>query len=165
MPGAKKSGARSGTKGTRRSAAPVLLTIGYEGRTLDDYLDELRGAGVTLVCDVRRTPLSRKRGFSKGPLSRGCAEAGLRYEHLPELGIAAEKRRGLRTEAEYDALFAEYERKTLPRQGKAIARIVGWLREGERVALTCFERDAARCHRSRVAKAVARATRDARLSA
>ena len=137
----------------------MLFTIGYEGQTIESYLAELRRARVTLLCDVRRNPISHKRGFSKGGLARACAAAGIRYEHLPELGIASERRRGLKTPADFDALFAEYERETLPDQKPAIARIVSWLRAGERVALTCFERDAKRCHRRRVARAVSRAGR------
>ena len=50
-----------------------LWSIGYEGRTPEEFLDLLRKAGVTLVCDVRRNPISRKRGFSKGTLSRVLA--------------------------------------------------------------------------------------------
>jgi hypothetical protein len=39
---------------------PALLTIGYEGKSLEHYLNQLLQAGVTLLCDVRRNPLSRK---------------------------------------------------------------------------------------------------------
>src|SRR6266567_3214408 len=61
-----------------------LVTIGYEGRSLEGYLNELLGAGVTLLCDVRRNPLSRKYGFSKGTLSKACEGVGIRFERLPE---------------------------------------------------------------------------------
>ena len=70
----------------------ALFTIGYEGRSLEGYLNALLGAGVTILCDVRRNPLSRKYGFSKTTLSSVCVGIGLRYEHLPELGIAADRR-------------------------------------------------------------------------
>ena len=130
-----------------------LWSIGYEGRTPEGFLDLLRGAGVTLVCDVRRTPISRKRGFSKGSLRRALEEAGLRYEHLPELGIASERRKNL-TPAAKKRLFDEYERVDLPKLAKPLARIAAWVKEGERVALLCFERDPADCHRSRVSDAL-----------
>lgn len=108
---------------------------------------------MTRVCDVRRNPISRKKGFSKGPLRLGLTEAGIQYEHLPELGIAAERRKNLATPAAREALFAEYERDDLPRQTKALERIAAWAKK-ERVALLCFERDPADCHRSRVAAAL-----------
>lgn len=133
-----------------------MLTIGYEGRTLETYLESLLEAGVTVLCDVRHSPISRKPGFSKKSLKQGCEGVGIRYEHLPELGIATDKRKGLRTRADYDALFAEYERKWLPKQGDALAKIRDWVKSGERVALTCLERDAIECHRHRVTEELAR---------
>src|SRR5690606_25501465 len=43
----------------------TLFTIGYEGRTQEEYLALLGEAGVTLLVDVRRNPISRKKGFSR----------------------------------------------------------------------------------------------------
>jgi uncharacterized protein (DUF488 family) len=100
--------------------------------------------------------LSRKYGFSKGTLSKVCEGVGIRYEHLPELGIASEQRQALHTQADYDALFAEYERESLPRQRAALDKIRGWVAAGERVALTCFERLLQECHRHYVAEALER---------
>lgn len=137
-----------------RSAA--LCTIGYEGRTLENFLNELLRSGVTILCDVRRNPLSRKYGFAKQTLARGCEGVGVRYEHIPELGIASEQRRDLETQADYDALFDDYERKSLPTQRGPISRIRNWVKSGERVALTCYERLPTQCHRHCVAEAVER---------
>lgn len=136
------------------ASAPGLCTIGYEGRTLEDYLNRLIQDGVTILCDVRRNPLSRKYGFSKGTLSNACEGMGIRYEHVSELGIASEERRELHTQADYDALFEVYERETLPKQPKALEKIRGWIRAGERVALTCFEKLPKQCHRHCVAEAL-----------
>ena len=133
---------------------PGLCTIGYEGSTLEHYLNRLLRHGVTLLCDVRRNPLSRKYGFSKSTLSKACEGVGIRYEHLPELGIASEERRGLHTQADYDALFEVYKRDSLPRQTGSLANIRRWIEGGERVALTCFEKLPHQCHRHCVAAAV-----------
>jgi uncharacterized protein (DUF488 family) len=132
----------------------ALFTIGYEGRTQDEYLGLLRDAGVTLLADVRRNPISRKKGFSKKALAEGCAAVGIRYEHLPELGIASEKRKNIATQADVDALFAEYEHDWLPTQGAALAKLQAWVDAGEQVALTCFERAPSDCHRHCVAEAL-----------
>jgi uncharacterized protein (DUF488 family) len=136
------------------AGSPGLCTIGYEGRSLEGYLNRLLMNGVTVLCDVRRNPLSRKYGFSKGTLSHSCEGIGIRYEHLPELGIATEQRRGLDTQADYDALFAVYERDSLPKQHKALTKIRGWIDSGERVALTCYESSPEQCHRHCVAEAL-----------
>lgn len=138
----------------RRAAG--LLTIGYEGRSLESYLNELLRAGVSVLCDVRRNPLSRKYGFSKSTLRNACEGVGIRYEHLPELGIASDQRQELRTQSDYDALFATYKRTTLPAQTKNLNIIRDWIEAGDRVALTCYERLPAQCHRNCVAEAIER---------
>lgn len=148
------------TLGAIAAAQPVavhggLCTIGYEGRTLEGYLNRLILDGVALLCDVRRNPLSRKYGFSKGTLRSACEGVGIRYEHLPELGIASEDRGNLVTQGDYDALFAAYERDWLPRQSTALSRIADWINAGQHVALTCYERLPQQCHRHCVADALA----------
>jgi len=142
----------------RDESATPLSTIGYEGRSLEGYLNLLLRSGVTLLCDVRRNPFSRKWGFSKNTLAMGCAAVGIRYENLPELGIAPEKRHAVASEQDRDALFADYERQTLPQASAAIDRIRDWIQSGERVALTCFELNPQDCHRSRLAAVVVRGT-------
>ena len=138
----------------RNGDVNALQTIGYEGHSLESYLNHLLKASVTVLCDVRRNPLSRKYGFSKSTLSNACIGVGIRYEHLPELGIASEDRQGLQTQGDYDALFAEYEREWLPKQEQALRTIQGWLELGERVALTCYEHLPHQCHRHCVAGAL-----------
>ena len=138
-----------------KATGPALSTIGYEGHTLESYLTILLKSGVTILCDVRRNPISRKYGFSKNTLARGCEGVGIRYEHLPELGIASEQRQSLDTQADYDALFADYERTWLPKQGSALKKIQGWIEAGERVTLTCYEHQPNQCHRHCVAEALA----------
>jgi len=134
-----------------------ICTIGYEGRSLEGYLNLLLTDGGTVLCDVRRNPLSRKYGFSKRTLSSSCEGLGIRYEHLPELGIDGERRRDLHTQTDYDALFLDYKRDDLPKQRNALDRIVDWVKDGERVALTCYEIEPRQCHRHCVAEALERA--------
>jgi len=131
-----------------------ICTIGYEGKCLETYLNQLLRAGVSLLCDVRKNPLSRKYGFSKSTLKNACDGVGIRYEHLPQLGIASEERRELNSQADYDALFENYERKNLPFQTKPLSQISEWVKAGECVALTCFELLPHQCHRHCVAEAV-----------
>ena len=145
---ARVASARAGASGQ------ALQTIGYEGHTLESYLNLLLKSGITVLCDVRRNPISRKYGFSKNTLARGCEGVGIRYEHLPELGIASDQRKSLDTQADYDALFTEYERSSLPKQTDALKKIRAWIAGGERVALTCFEHLPHQCHRHCVAEAL-----------
>jgi hypothetical protein len=58
--------------------------------------------------------------------------------------------------ADYDALFATYERESLPLQGAALTKIRAWIEDdGQRVALTCYEAASCQCHRHCVADALA----------
>ena len=137
-----------------KAGKPGICTIGYEGQSLEAYLNILIRDGVTLLCDVRRNPLSRKYGFSKMALSNACEGLEIRYEHLPELGIDSEARKDLQTQADYDALFKDYELNDLPRQTSALDIIRDWVKEGYRVALTCYEHLPCQCHRHCVADAL-----------
>ena len=125
----------------------LLATIGYEGRSYEAYFSKLLESGISRLCDVRRNPLSRKWGFSKRLLSQGCDELGIRYESFRELGIESAARANLGDRAAYERLFAQYEATTLPRCRDTVDRIAGWIDAGERVAITCYERDSGDCHR------------------
>jgi uncharacterized protein (DUF488 family) len=138
---------------------PGLLTIGYEGKSLETYLNQLIKAGVALLCDVRRNPLSRKYGFSKSTLSQACRTVGIDYEHIPDLGIASSERRNISDEQGYVELFVAYRKNSLPKNQAALDQIKNWVTKcKQRVALTCFERDPFRCHRHCVAEAISKQT-------
>jgi hypothetical protein len=139
---------------TPTAAGPRIASIGYEGQTLEGYLNRLIRSGITVLCDVRRNAISRKYGFSKSTLANACTSVAIRYEHLPELGIASEQRQGLDQPGVRHALFADYTANLLPHQQSALDRIRGWLTDGESVALTCFERLSEDCHRHCVVEAL-----------
>lgn len=133
----------------------VFFTIGYEGQSVESYLNQLLESDIRLLVDVRKNPLSRKYGFSKGALSSLCEALGIAYLHLPNLGIPGELRRNLQTQDDYDQLFTHYEQEVLQENTKSIEHLIELLLEYKRLAITCFEREHVQCHRDRVAKAVA----------
>ncbi|MCY4200589.1 MAG: DUF488 domain-containing protein [Rhodobacteraceae bacterium] len=137
-----------------------LMTIGYEGKSLEEYLNQLLSSSVSMLVDVRRNAISRKFGFSKRALSSACGDVGIGYEHLPELGIDSANRRQIVSQDDRDALFSDYEATILVRESAAITGIRDMVLTGRRVALTCFERHATQCHRHRVAAQVAKASRE-----
>lgn len=64
-----------------------LFTVGHSTHPLDDFLGLLASAGVELVVDVRRFPGSRRYPhFASAALAVSLGEAGIDYEHVPELG-------------------------------------------------------------------------------
>lgn len=62
-----------------------VIGVGYQGREITEFVTALAHQGVTRLVDVRLTPTSRKRGFSKSTLRAALAEAGITYDHRREL--------------------------------------------------------------------------------
>lgn len=136
------------------AAGARFFTIGYEGSSLEGYANRLIRHDVKTLVDVRRNPLSRKYGFSKKTLSDTLRKLGIGYVHIPELGIASERRQGLDNQADYERLFNSYERQELKQNGKALQGLFNIFLKDKRVAITCFEANVCMCHRGRVAKAL-----------
>ena len=124
----------------------TLFTIGYEGRSIEAFINTLIQNGIKLLCDVRKNPLSRKFGFSKSKLEHITKTVGIKYIHIPELGIDSDKRSALETIEDYEILFADYAQ-TLPYLEFYLDWIYSLLRSNIRIALMCYEEDAIMCHR------------------
>lgn len=133
---------------------PAFFTIGYEGISLETYLNKLIINDVKLLCDVRKNPLSMKYGFSKNQLKRACESVGIEYIHIPQLGIDSEKRTDLKTISDYNKLFDEYEKTTLVENSIQLEEILSLTGKYKRIAITCFEKEPCMCHRSRVANSL-----------
>ncbi len=133
-------------KNKLKSKKNALYTIGYEGISFEFYINQLIKNDMSLLCDVRKNPLSRKFGFSKGTLSRILPTLGIEYLHLPNLGIHSDRRKKLNTPNDYAQLFKIY-RATLPQQEDSLNLLVKLLKTHERIALTCFEKEHHFCHR------------------
>ena len=132
----------------------VLFTIGYEGISLEEYLVRLLKKSIKVLVDVRNNPLSMKYGFSKGQLKRYCEFLGIKYLHIPEVGIQSGQRQELNTQADYDKLFILYRKKNLTKTIKSQIEILTLLKENKRIALTCFEANICQCHRKHLAEAI-----------
>lgn len=132
----------------------ILFTIGYEGLSLEEYLNRLIRNDVKLLVDVRNNPLSMKFGFSKKQLKTYCFSVGINYLHFPEVGIQSNQRRELNDQSDYDHLFYNYAKEILPQTLTTQEKIVKLLDENKRIALTCFEANICQCHRKPLAEAI-----------
>jgi len=141
-------------KQKREFTEPRLFSIGYEGISLESYINKLIINDVHVLCDVRKNAFSQKYGFSKSQLKTACEGVGIQYIHIPKLGIDSELRQELKTQADYDRLFDQYEATTIRNNLEALLYLKSILESEKRVAVTCFEKNPAQCHRSRVAKAL-----------
>lgn len=134
---------------------PAVFSIGYEGLTIDSFLYKLIANNIPVVVDVRNNPQSMKYGFSKKRFKQCIENAGMKYIHIPELGIPSSMRKGLgESEAPpflggvlHKTLFKAYESKLLPKQEAEIKQLIDLTNQNERIALVCFEADYNFCHR------------------
>lgn len=142
-------------------AAPSaqVWTIGYEGRSLEQLVAELRAAGVVQVLDVRELPLSRKPGFSKAALAAGLRAAGLAYAGERRVGAPRQARHRYREAHDWEP-FANAYLAHLDAQPEALREVEAQARAAP-TALLCYERDAMACHRSLLAGRLARRGFDA----
>lgn len=69
-----------------------LLSVGYEGRDVEELIAELTSSDVSVLIDVRLTPLSRKPGMSKRKLAARLETEGISYVHAKALGNPKDNR-------------------------------------------------------------------------
>ncbi len=125
-----------------------LFTLGYEGLSMDEFLELLRGAHVQVLADVRENPYSRK------PLSEEVTGAGIEYQSWKPLGAPKPIRDRIKADNDWRAytkgFLAHLE---VPETAADVARLTALANE-KVVCLLCYEADANRCHRRYVADAV-----------
>ena len=127
-----------------------IVTIGYEGKSIDRFIHELIDNKIQVLVDVRKNAFSRKFGFSKSRLSDYPTRVGIEYEHIPELGIVSSKRKDLSTKEDYRMLFREYS-EILGSKRDYLDRIKDLGKE-KKVAMMCFEKNVNQCHRGVIAE-------------
>jgi len=147
------------SKVTQHQARPeadcAVYTAGYEGQSVDGFLNELMTHGIRRIIDVRRNPIARRYGYHKSTLHRLAGYVGIDYAHFPQLGIASEERQELHTFGDRLELFDRYAATTLKTEREAIAEVARLMQERPSV-LVCLEAEPECCHRSRLAVPVSK---------
>jgi len=130
---------------------PVIYTIGYEGRTLEDFIQTLKEHHINVVIDVRELPLSRKKGFSKTALSNALEKNDIAYIHMKSLGTPKELRDKFKSKKitfkEFALKYEEY----LNTHPEALEKLLQCALMNTCV-LMCYERDWKICHRRIIAE-------------
>lgn len=120
---------------------PVIYTIGHSTRTLDEFLDILRGWQINLLVDVRRFPTSsRHPHFNRDSLEVSLPENGIQYLWLGDL-LGGFRRGG----------YENFTKTETFQQG--LQRIIT-LSESSVLAIMCAEALWFRCHRRFIANAL-----------
>jgi uncharacterized protein (DUF488 family) len=123
-----------------------IVSAGYEGRSIEEFVEALQDLGVTTVADVRLNAISRKAGFSKGHLRHALANAGINYRHLRSLGNAKDNRQPFWTGRVEEGRRLFREALKAPKAAAELAELAELATE-QVVAVLCFEADAEMCHR------------------
>jgi uncharacterized protein (DUF488 family) len=130
----------------------AIWTVGHSTRTIEEFIDILQANQIEILVDVRHFPGSRKfPHFNKGALHDALVAAGIRYEHLVELGGRRPVRPDSQNTVWRNASFRGYAdyMETQPfRDG--VDRLLLIARAG-RTAIMCSEAVWWRCHRSMIA--------------
>ena len=132
-----------------------VLTLGHSTRPIEEFIELLRGHGVTQLIDVRTVPRSRHNPqFNQDALQATLSGAGIGYAHAPGLG-------GFRRPSPESANagwrnlsfrgYADYMQ--TPDFAAELTSLLELART-DRVALMCAEAVPWRCHRSLIADAL-----------
>jgi len=132
------------------SAKAELLTIGYEGASIEDFVATLQAAKVTRLIDIRELPLSRKKGFSKRALREAVERAGIQYDHFKSLGDPKPGRDAAKAGdfRKFRRIFADH---LASEQAQSALDLVMPVAIEGGACLLCFERCHKECHRNMVA--------------
>ncbi|MCR8724744.1 DUF488 domain-containing protein [Frigidibacter sp. ROC022] len=135
-----------------------LMTIGYEGAVLADFIETLKLSGVRSLIDVRELPLSRKKGFSKTALRNAVEEAGIAYLHERQLGDPKPGRDAARSGdmETFSRIFHAHIQS--PESREALKSLLPIVAMGG-ACLLCFERNHEYCHRNIVANELSKLAR------
>src|SRR2546426_10169346 len=88
----------------------LLCTIGFTGKTAEQFFDLLLGAGVEQVIDIRQNRLGQLSGFAKHPdLSFFLQKIGkIAYAHEPQLAPPPELLKSYRMTKDWPAYEASF---------------------------------------------------------
>lgn len=131
----------------------TICTIGFAGKTAEQFFSLLAEAGVTGLIDIRENRTGQLSGFAKYPdLEFFLARvAGIAYFYEPRLAPSPEIRKAYRATKDwpaYEAAFLELMRE------RGIPQSLDRSMFGGTVALLCSEPGPEKCHRRLVAEVI-----------
>ena len=131
----------------------IFYTIGYEGLDPKQFITYITRHGIDVVADIRKLPVSRKKGFSKTALKESLGDKSIDYLNFQQLGAPKALRDELYQSGDYDRFFKKYQ-DNISDKDDHLNSIHSLVDRGKKVALLCFERDPEKCHRKVVAEEI-----------
>jgi uncharacterized protein (DUF488 family) len=131
--------------------ARTIYTIGFAGKTAEQFFTLLKNAGVQKLIDVRENRIGQLSGFAKYPDLAFFLDriASITYSHEPRLAPSPEIRAAYRSTGDWAAYESAFRQLMLDRN------IPKGLDPGEfnsTVAFLCSEPEPEKCHRRIVAE-------------
>lgn len=114
-----------------------IYTIGYEGKSKDEFLKILNRIGINHLVDVRSVPRSKRQEFNRDEIRDWLFHKSIMYVHMPELG-------GLWEQPYQEVMETDEWR-------ESYSELVELAEDG-RTAMMCLEKDPMRCHRRYIAE-------------
>jgi uncharacterized protein (DUF488 family) len=132
----------------------LLCTIGFTGKTAEEFFDLLRWAGVQSVIDVRQNRTGQLSAFAKYPdLEFFLQQIGnIGYRHEALLAPTPELRKSYQEDKDWAAYEEGFLKLLKRRGGPKSLDVSGW---PANVALLCTEPGPEKCHRRLVAEVLA----------
>ena len=132
----------------------LLCTIGFTGKTAEEFFALLSNAGVQQVIDIRQNRSGQLSGFSKNPDLAFFLKkiAGIEYLHEPLLAPAPELLKTYRRTKDWPAYETDFLAAMRTRGVPASVNATSW---PSKVSLLCSEPGPEKCHRRLVADLLA----------
>lgn len=124
----------------------LAFSIGYEGKTIGNFIRILKENGIKQLIDVRENPFSYKEGFSKIKLKTFLNEAEILYAHIPQLGTDKQSRKEYKENRDLTRLFEIYNERF--NENKDSYECLKALIHYDSSVIMCFEDNYEYCHRS-----------------
>lgn len=132
----------------------LLCTIGFAGKSAEEFFSLLSTAGVEKLIDIRQHREGQLSGFAKHPDLAFFLEriAGISYAHEPQLAPTAELLKLYRTSKDWPV----YERDFLAlMESRRVAQSIDPNAWPSKISLLCSEPGPEKCHRRLVADLLA----------
>ena len=123
----------------------TLFTIGYAGRTIDDFIAILERHRITALCDVRSMPYSsRNPQYNREPLKKALKTHNIEYVFLGEELGARPKDSSCYVDGK--AIYQKIAASALFKNG--LERLKLGMQKNYVLTLMCAEKDPLTCHRT-----------------
>lgn len=134
-----------------------IYTIGYQEKSLDDFLSCITDNKINVVIDIRYNPNSRRKGFSKNKLASHLQEKNIKYYHYKDLGTPPLIRKKAIEKKDHMIVINKW-KATIDKKLELLKDLKNHFID-DIICFMCYEKDATHCHRSVVVQTYGALTR------